>query len=294
MSEEPIRLGVAGLDGHGVVFTSQINKHSAVLGMRVVAALPLPTRMMPAHTLAERVKAAEENGARIVDSPEALAEDVDGLLCLADDGSVHLETARLLVGLGKPLFVDKPFEASRETAEALAALCEEAGCPVFSASALRFTPELQAAKERCRQEGVVSAMVYSPYSEQATMPGWIYYGVHAVEPLFELMGGECGSVRCLRGAGGPVAVGTWRDGRIGVAHALTRKAHDYGFAVWGAASTAGCQVEKKEIYHGLYRKIAAFMSTRESPVPPSQSVEAVAFMEAANRSMNEDGREIEL
>lgn len=294
MSEEPIRLGIAGLDGHGLTFTSQINERTAELGMRIVTALPLPTRMMSAETLAERVEATEANGARIVDSPEALAEDVDGLLCLADDGSAHLETAERLVGLGKPLFVDKPFEATRETAEALAALCEGAGCPVFSASALRYTPELQAVKERCAEERIVSAMVYSPYNEQATMPGWIYYGVHAVEPLFELMGGGCASVRCVRGAAGPVAVGRWRDGRIGMAHALTRGAHDYGFAVWGEASTAVREVEKVGIYDGLFRKIAGFMSTGESPVPPAQSVEAVAFMEAANRSMNEDGREVEL
>ena len=48
------------------------------------------------------------------------------------------------------------------------------------------------------------------------MPGWIYYGIHGVEPLFSLMGPGCKEVRCIYSEYGPAAIGTWEDKRTGI------------------------------------------------------------------------------
>ena len=193
-----LKLGVVGLDGHGPVFTNVVNGSDPMLpGARVVAAMPVPTVMISEDALAQNVEKTRALGVEIVEDPAQLADRVDGILILHDDGSQHLELTARFAGMGKPIFVDKPFEASVEAARQLVAVCRKAGCPLFSASSLRFSVEMQACLADAGAGAVRSAMTYSPFNPKPTMPGWIYYGVHAVEPLFTLMGTGCKVVRCI-------------------------------------------------------------------------------------------------
>ena len=79
-----------------------------------------------------------------LDSVDALAEQVDGLLLLSDDGGMHLDRVKRVVDKGLPVFCDKPLEGSTATARELVDLCREHNCPLFSGSSLRFSVELQA------------------------------------------------------------------------------------------------------------------------------------------------------
>jgi len=293
MSTTELRLGVVGLDGHGPVFIEQLNGPDCpVPGMRVTAAMPVPSVMVSEQQLEENVKFVTGRGVRITDNPSELAEQADGILILHDDGSKHYELAELFAGKGKPLFVDKPLEASTAKAAELVALCRKHDCPLFTASSLRFSLEMQAALENGAGGAVISAMVYSPYMERPTMPGWIYYAIHAVEPLYQLMGTGCREVRCIQSAYGPVAAGLWQDGRTGIARAVAGGHHGYGFTVWRERMTEVAQVDIDSIYQELLKKIKEFFATGVSPVAPEASLEAMAFMEAANKSMAGNGKAV--
>jgi len=290
MSEITVKLGVVGLDGHGPVFTEQVNGSEPKLpGAKVVAALSFPSGMYSDEQLSRNIEKTRQLGAKIADSPAQLAKGVDGILILHDDGSKHLELARLFAEMGKPVFVDKPFEVNVKAAEELVDVFRKNKCPLFSASSLRFSNELRGCLENPQAGQVRSAMTYSPFDPRPSMPGWIYYGVHAVEPLFALMGRGCREVRCVDSATGPCAIGVWPDGRIGLAKGTIGGVHGFGFTVWQDKSTVASVVDSSKIYQSLLKEIKKFIETGTSPVAPEESVDVIAFMEAANRSLSNHG-----
>ena len=290
-----MNLGIVGLDGHGPVFADVVNgSEPQIDGVRVVAAMPVPSVMIDDARLAENVEKTRALDIEIVDTPDALAAGVDGILILHDDGSKHLELVRQFADKGKPLFVDKPVEASAAAAAELVRVCREAGCPVFSGSSLRFSVEMQQCLSRQGDAAVLSALTFSPYSPKPTMPGWIYYGIHAVEPLYAIMGPGCREVRCTMSTSGPMALGVWADGRIGAARAIEGGPWEYGFTAWRTDGVQTAKVDASRIYPELLKNIKAFFETATAPVDPAESVEVIAFMEAANRSMAEDGAAVAL
>jgi len=294
MNGAVLRLGVVGLDGHGPVFTNVVNGSDPMLpGARVVAAMPVPTVMISEDALAQNVEKTRALGVEIVEDPAQLADRVDGILILHDDGSQHLKLASRFAGLGKPIFVDKPFEARVAAAQELVEVCREAGCPVFSAS-LRFSAEMRACLADPEAGAIRSAMTYSPFNPKPTMPGWIYYGVHAVEPLFTLMGPGCKEVRCIRSDQGPVAVGTWQDGRLGIAKGTIGGKPGFGFTAWREGATISATVDASKIYAALLQEIKRFIETGRPPVDPQESIEGIAFMVAANESMAQNGAPVEV
>lgn len=294
MMDVSLKLGVVGLDGHGPVFVKGVNGSDGMLpGARVVAAMSPSSVMISPSELERNVEATRQQGVALVESPAELAGMVDGILILHDDGSRHLELASQLAGFRKPMFVDKPMEVGVASARALIDLCREARCPVFSASSLRFSEELQ----RCvatTEGNVHAAMTYSPFAPKPTMPGWVYYGIHAVEPLFRLMGCGCREVRCVDSAQGPVAVGTWRDGRLGVAKGIVGGPPSFGFTVWSNQATTSTVVDASRIYRALLGEIKRFIETGQAPVAPEESIEVIAFMVAANESMRRSGEPVAL
>ena len=289
MAPEIIRLGIVGLDGHGPVFANAVNADGKMEGARVTHAMCVPSVMIPEEKLAENVEKTRALGVEIVEDPDELAAAVDGILINHDDGSKHLELATRFADKGKPLFVDKPFEATAEKAGQIVALCRQGNTPVMTASALRFSPEIRRVIENVDAGRMVSAMAYAPHSPKPTMPGWIYYAIHAVEPLYTLMGPGCVEVRSQDSESGPVAVGTWEDGRLGIAKAIANSARGYGFVAWQENAVEAATVDVKGIYDGLLSNIKSFMQTGEAPADPIESVEVIAFLEAANASMAEDG-----
>ena len=121
------------------------------------------------------------------------------------------------------------------------------------------------------------------------MPGWIYYAVHAVEPLYALLGRGCREVRCVHSELGAVAVGVWEDGRLGIARASSEGLHDYGFAAWREKANEAATVDTARIYPALLARVRDFAATGNPPVDADESVEVIAFLEAANMSMAAGG-----
>ncbi|MFA6715582.1 MAG: Gfo/Idh/MocA family oxidoreductase [Victivallales bacterium] len=278
-----IRLGVFGLDGHGPVFAHEVN--SKMTGARVVKAMPYPTVMINKQKLADNIESARSDGVKIVENIEELEKNVDGILVLQDDGSQHLEMARQLAAFGKPVYVDKPIEVTATAARELVDVYRKHNCPLFSGSALRYTPEIKAVKADTEAGTILGAMTWSPFMLNPRMPGWIYYAIHAVEPLFELLGPDCVDVQCIPGQYGPTAIGQWADGRTGIARATTDGVHGYGFTVWREKKTVTTTVAMDTIYQGLLEAIIEFFRTGIAPTPVKNEVEVISFMERANAGM---------
>jgi predicted dehydrogenase len=312
--ERTIRVGLIGLDSsHSVAFTQLLNDPSRpdhVPGARVVAAFKGGSPDVEASaTRVDKFTAELRDTWKIelVDSIAELVRRVDAVMVTSVDGRVHLAQARAVLAARKPLFVDKPFTASVKDAVALARLAREQGTPVFSSSSLRFTDDVQGVKRDPRVQQVQGAITWGPATLEPHHPDLFWYGIHAVEMLYTFMGPGCERVTRTHTAGADAVVGHWKDGRIGIVRGTRDSAQTYGQVVFGpkaivnspepsntpsnASSSASSNgpPPKRSSYYGLLVAIVEFFRTGTSPVPIDETLEIMAFMEAADLSKARGG-----
>ncbi|HEY8550193.1 MAG TPA: Gfo/Idh/MocA family oxidoreductase [Vicinamibacterales bacterium] len=304
----PIRVGLIGLDtSHAVAFTQLLNdpaRPDHVPGARVVAAFKGGSPDVEASaTRIEKFTAELRDTWRIelVDSIEALVARVDAVLLTGVDGRVHLEQARPVIAARKPLFVDKPFAASLKDAREMARLAREHGTPIFSSSSLRFTAGVQAIRQDPRVADVRGAITWGPAPLEPHHPDLFWYGIHAVEMLYTFMGPGCVRVTRTHTPGADIVVGEWKDGRLGVVRAIRDGGSAYGQVVFGPKDVVSQPREDvqqaatgRSAYHGLLTAVVEFFRTGKTPVPLEETLEIMAFMEAADASKDKGGAPVAL
>ena len=291
-----IRVGIVGTDtSHAVAFTKLLNDRSDpghVPGARVVAAFKGGSPEVEAsRTRIDRFAAelAKTWGVEFVDSIEALCAKVDAVLLLSVDGRQHLEQVRPVFSARKRVFIDKPLTASYADAREIARLSREAGVPFFSSSSLRFAADLQSMKNSGAHGGIQGAFTFGPENLEPHHPDLFWYGIHAVEMLYTLLGPGCEQVTRVVTDSGDTVVGRWRDGRIGTMRGLIRGRQDYGAVAFGTKAVLATPVPMSSDYRGLVEAIVKFFQTGVSPVPPDETLEIMAFMEAAQASKTRGG-----
>jgi hypothetical protein len=290
---QPIRVGIIGLDtSHVTAFTKILNDPAAapdVAGCRVVAAYPQgsPDIASSVSRVPGYTEALRSMGVEIVDSIPALIERVDAVLLETNDGRPHLEQVRPVLKAGKPVFIDKPIAGSLKDAVTIFKEAEAAGVPVWSSSSLRYGEQNQAARngafgkvQRCETSG--------PCSLEPTHPDLFWYGIHAVESLFTVMGTGCKSVVRTSENGQIVVTGKWDGGRVGI----FRESRRYGGRAVGDKGEG--EVGGSSGYRPLLVEIVKFFRTRQPPVRAEETLEIYAFMEAADESKRRGGAEVTL
>ena len=296
---KPLRAGIIGLDtSHATAFTKLLNDPNPpaeVAGVRIVAAYPGGSQDIPSSRdrLAEYTKTLKDDyGVEIVDSIDDLLGKVDVVLLESVDGRPHLKQAEPVLKAHKPLFIDKPVAGTLADALAIFDLAKQTGTPVFSSSSLRYGAETQAA--RAGKFGPVAGCdAYSPCALEEHHPDLFWYGVHGVESLFTIMGPGCEKVSRTTTPNTDVAVGVWKDGRIGTFRGVREGTpHGYGATVFGAKKIA--QAGSYDGYKPLVVEIVKFFKTGKAPVSPEETIEIFAFMEAADESKRQDGRPVTL
>ena len=294
-ADEPakkIRAGIIGLDtSHAVAFTELLNAPDAtgdLADVIVVAAYPGGSQDIPSSW--DRVKGYTDTlrgmGVEICDSIDSLLERVDVVLLESVDGRPHLSQARPVIAAGKPLFIDKPMAASLADAMEIFHLAKEKSVPCFSSSSLRFSSGFQAARNGTSGFGAVrGCTAWSPMHLEPHHPDLFWYGIHGVETLFTVMGPGCQTV--TRVAPDKV-VGQWNDGRQGTFVAK----EGYGALVEGAEKSG--EAGGYEGYAPLVVEIAKFFKTGKPPVGAEETLEILAFMEAADESKQRDGASVSI
>lgn len=333
-SGKPIRIGLIGLDtSHATAFTQMLNdatRPDHVPGARVVAAFKGGSPDIEASASRIEKFTAELRDTwkiELVDSIEALVTRVDAVMLTSVDGRVHLAQARPVLAARKPLFIDKPLAASLRDAQELARLARESGTPIFSSSSLRYTDDVVAVKADPRVAEVRGAITWGPATLEPHHPDLFWYGIHAVEMLYTFMGPGCERVTRTHADGADVVVGYWKDGRIGTVRGSRDSAATYGQVVFGpkdivstprapAASSggagagagagagtgtgagvgagAGATAPARSSYYGLVSEVIAFFRTGQAPVPIAETLEIMAFMEAADASKAKNGAPVAL
>jgi predicted dehydrogenase len=226
-------------------------------------------------------------GVEMVDSIDALLTKVDVVMLLSIDGRRHLEEARPVFAAGKRVFIDKPLGGSLVEAIKIIDLAQAYHVPCFSSSALRYGKELVEIRNSQNIGDIRGCDTYSPAPFEPHHPDFYWYGIHGVEPLFAILGMGCQSVTRVHTDGTDVIVGIWEGGRIGSVRGLRDAARGYGATVFGSKGMA--TTSKFGGYEPLIVEIVKFFKTGKPPVSAQETLEIMAFMEAADESKRQGG-----
>ena len=299
---DELRIGMIGCDtSHCIAFTTLLNDkddRNHVAGGKVVACYP--TFSPDVESSASRVEGYEAElgekwGLKMVDSVEALMDVCDAVLLESLDGRRHLPEIRPVIAAGKPVFVDKPFTADVAEAREIAELVDAAGGRCFSSSSLRFDVNTQRCLNDTEKGKVIGCDAFSNASLEPTNPGFYWYGIHGLEILYALMGTGCRTVKCVSTSGADVAVGTWGDGRIGTMRGIRDGTGSFGATV--VAENKFCQFTHSTdvpFYAQLLNQIVPFFKGGPTPVPLAETVEMMAFIDAAWQSGQQGGAPVAL
>ena len=288
------RVGIIGLDtSHSIAFTKVLNAaqpNPVYEGYKVVAAYPYGSKDIESSTkrIPGYIEEVKKLGVEITDSIKDLLSKVDVVLLETNDGRLHLEQALQVLKAGKRMFIDKPVAASLTDAIAIYEASKKYKIPVFSASSLRYIKGAEAIDKK----KVLGADTYSPATIEKTHPDFFWYGVHGVETLYTVMGTGCKSVTRVSTPNTDIVVGIWADGRTGTFRGTRTGKHDYGGTVF--TQDGNKILGPYAGYEPLLVDIVKYFKTGEVPVTPEETIEIFTFMEAADESKRQGGKNVTL
>jgi len=295
---DDLRIGMIGLDtSHVSAFTKLLNDASDaqhVAGAKVVAAFKGGSNDLESSY--SRVEGytkelQEKYGVKIYDSIEEMCKNIDAVMLESVDGRPHLEQAKPVIAAHKPLFIDKPMAGSLHDVIEIFRLAKEAKVPCFSASSYRYYKSLTDLMKQDFGE-VRSCISIGPCHLEPHHPDLFWYGVHPTEALFTVMGAGCESVVRTTTEDTDVVTGTWKGGRVGVLCGIRTKQTPHKVVIFG--SKAVVEQEDSGDYAPLVAKAIEFFQTGVVPIPPEETINMFAFMEAADESKRQGGAPVKI
>ncbi len=265
---QEIRVGLIGLDtSHATAFTEILNdpKHPEhIPGARVVAGFPggspdIPSSIDRVPQYSATLK--DKWGVEIVPTIAELVSRVDAVLLTSVDGRPHREQIRPVIAAHNPV--------------------------------CRFYPTITGRKGASGE--IVSVDAFSPAPLEPHHPDLYWYGIHGVEILFTLMGPGCAWVERHFTDDQELTVAGWKDGRIATFRGMrVRDDHGYGATVHTLKGTRLSEPVKGALYKQLVLEIVKFFQTGKPPVSNAETLEILAFMDAAQLSRERGGARVPL
>jgi len=279
------KLGIVSLESSHVDVFCRIFNHDEeewhVPGARVVALCPQDN---PPERIAElRGKYGVD---RVVSAPEDLVPLVDAALVLGRDGGRHAEQALPFLLAGKPCFVDKPLALTVEDADAMLRASEEAAAPLMSCSAIRYSLELEAARDRIAALGEVRHCGLCGPGEL------FFYGVHLADLLVSLMGAGAQAVADLREEAADLVTVSYGDGRTAVLQVLRGAAVGFHAQLVGTEGRLETELADAHFYRACMSAFAQMLKTGQAPISHDEMREVVTLLVAADRSARQGGRPV--
>jgi len=288
-----LRVGMVGLDtSHAVEFTRRLNDTNDpdfIPGARVVVAVKggspdIPQSVQHIEDYTEILQ--QKYGVKLVEDVDQLVKDVDVVMIESLDGRPHLAEAVPVINAGKPLFVDKPAAASLRDVIEIYRLAKQHNVSIFSGSSLRYYPNLQ--KMKAAKIGELrGASSCGPAELEPHHADLFWYGIHPAEALYTIMGPGCESVVCTVTPDTHLVTGVWAGGKVGTLRGIRNGADPYRVEVFGSKKVLDEQLAGD--YTPFLREVVKFFQTGVAPVPPEETIEIYAFMEAADESKRQGG-----
>ena len=291
-----LKLGLIGLDtshvtGFGDCFNRPESKFH-IPGIRIEKAYPGGSGKfsMSRSRVEQFTREAESFGAGIVSSLDQL-DGLDAFLLESVDGDQHLEQFRILAEFGKPVFIDKPLACCYRDARQILEFANRKQVPVMTASSMRYTAGITGILPD--NEHVLAAEGFGPMALLEEYRDYFWYGIHSAEIIYQYLGRGCMEVRAESMDRFDLITGLWSDGRIGQLTGNRVGSSNFGVRlVTDKMHRTGLQNPEIPYIAQLARSVAAFFRTGISPIDPAESLEVIAFLEAASRSRSRGGKTV--
>ncbi len=207
-------------------------------------------------------------------SMEEVVEKSDAVFVLAPSNpEVHRELAEIPLKSGKPVFVDKPFAPSKADAEAMFELAAKHNTPLMSSSALRFSTELDAHRNKPGTTYMETTGGGRSFWE---------YSIHQIEMIVSVLG--TGAKRIMQCGANDVehmVIQYEDDRRASVTYTpnapfTTRLVHEGKMIVNPQCS---------DFFPILLSEILDFFATGKSPIDTAQTIEIAALVAAGIKAL---------
>lgn len=298
MNNMSLQIGIIGLSVHSVAFIEIINSESGnsfFKNCEVVALYEPPVNKdveFSRKQITDFTVTINKYAVKFVDSMNAVLEKSDAIMILTNDGRPHLEELLPVLQAGKPAYIDKPLAEDFQGIRAIFDASDKYNVPIFTSSALRYVDGFQSDIQNGSIGTVLGGEAYGPAPIQESHVDLFWDGIHGVELLYTIMGVGCQSVWRVNKESEDVVFGFWENGNIGVFRGIRKGRMGFGGRAYGTEgiATMGSFVG----YTSLVAEIVKFFQTGISPVKNEETLEIYAFMEAAKRSKEREGRRINI
>ncbi len=282
-----IKIGIIGLDtSHTIQFTKLIQgdapPENKIEGMRVVKAMRFPSPFQAEDGQDERQKQLEGWGVTVGTSLEEAVDGMDAIFLEINDPALHLEYFEKIASLGKPVFLDKPLAGTVVEGKKILALAREHNTTVWSASSLRFIKQLVAARAKMPEPLLVNT--FGPLGKAPAGSSLIWYGVHTVEMLNAAMGSGARQVHAIKDEQGVVMAVDYGNGRRGIAE-CNQDGWLYGGRMQTKEEIIFFEKGDDVLYYELLLQVKSFLENGDIPVTMDDSLEILAILEAAEKSI---------
>ena len=283
-----IKVALIGLDtSHTIEFARRIQAADCppehkITGLVVSACLRFETPFQKEEGLNARQKTLEGWGIKVTTDFDEAVKGCDAIMIEINDPAYHLEYFKKCAVLGKPVFLDKPLADNIENGLEIVRLAKENKIKAISASPLRFDANLIKACEELPEPTQVN--VYGPLGIAPAGSSIVWYGVHAFEMLEKAIGKGSACITVRSDGAGVVAIVDYPDKRRGVVE-LTKGAWVYGGTLRDSKAAVSYLVAGGTFYTSLMKDVEKFFRTGEANFSLEDTVEVMAMLDAAERSL---------
>jgi hypothetical protein len=290
-----IKVAIIGLDTSHAIELPRLMQapdcppDKRVRGLRATRCLRFETPFQNREGLDGRQKQLEQWGVKVTEIFDEAVEDCDAIMVEINDPSLHLEYFRMCATLGKPVFLDKPLADTTAHGDEIIAEARRQGTRFFSASSLRFIPEL--VKACATVPAPTACAVYGALGKAPAGSSIVWYGVHAFEMLQRAMGLGAQSVFTRKDGTGAVVAVAYADSRRGVVE-LNEGSWIYGGTLRTKETAVPFVASQDRMYPDLLLQISAFLRGGDAPVSAEATREIMGMLDAAERSLQSGKAEL--
>lgn len=233
-----------------------------------------------------RLSAAKGGIPEVVRDWRELSGDVDGVLILHRDGQRHAEPARHFLGLGLPVFVDKPFTRSLREAKALFSLSEKKSAPLLTFSVKPLQAAFLKFSAALRKTGPVLGFDASGPCDLGGPYGGIWFmGIHLVDSVIEVLGAGVRTAFLQRSGPHGIAALTFSEGRSATLRFVREgKVFHWRACTDGEVFVQGDSDDPNPYLAGV-RILDRFFHTGTVPFSRERMLAPIAVMEALQASL---------
>jgi len=226
---------------------------------------------------------------RVASNMEEMIDEVDGVIVADDTTMKHQRRAIPFLKAGMPTMIDKPLSTDIGEAVELIALARRYRAPFMSCSALRYAKEVEEFKRG--MEGLGEILT----GNSICSGDLIYYGVHALEQLYVVIGPGIRCVQNVGESGKDIVVITMKDERIFLLSVYKAISYLFQMNLYGTKGWSEVRVEDSDYFYSrMLESFVVMVKTKVMPFPPEETLEIIKTLVLASRSAAGKGEVMEL